>query len=574
LAEFVRATGGATQPATTIYEKKSAPLGNAMNLRTLTAAALVLSLAAPAAIGQNALDQRLDARSQPRQAPVWWCDTWGTYYPYVLSCPVPWRPVNPVRASPQPYRAAPSPVGAAEAPAAPAQTTQARAAPPPSFRTLGDGLDDWCAKAKLASSIAICSDAELRSLMIERGRAFDEAKSRLPLDQRKALLVDQKGWVASYPQACGVARDVAPLPLAPAIKDCMAQAGRARIAYLRGYDLPAVGNLTAEAPTARPAAANEAQFAEGLRDRTAWEDWFNGLSGDEIGGAAFWAAERSKPNPGDCLGTAAFIQGCQEAKARLASADLLRKSEPAYRTGWNSYVRPASPLPAAEPPAPIARPVAATDVQQLLRQYDVLWKRRDVIFTQENAVKDAIKNGTASPDDLHRSVAEEQRINEQLRQLKIEINKRKPIPTDPSDVITQLKDIPQEELTSEQKKALQDAEAYKIDHPAPVAAIVVPESMALEKMAIMMKRGQEFTHCHELRLIGNVCPPLSDNQKLIKDISDAGRALNQRMRNCLFLSTSLPTLSGNEIENCHIPDELVPQAEVYLDALRLVIYRN
>jgi hypothetical protein len=188
--------------------------------------------------------------------------------------------------------------------------------------------------------------------MMERGRAFDEAKSRLPLDQQKALLFDQKGWVASYPQACGVARDVAPLPLAPAIKDCMARAGRARIAYLRGYDLPAAGNLTPEAPTARPAAANEAQFAQGLRDRTAWEDWFNGLSGDERAGASFWAAERSRPNPGDCLGTAVFIQGCQEAKAKLAGSDPQRKTQPAYRFGWNSYVRPAAPQAAAAPPPP------------------------------------------------------------------------------------------------------------------------------------------------------------------------------------------------------------------------------
>jgi hypothetical protein len=41
------------------------------------------------------------------------------------------------------------------------------------------------------------------------------------------------------------------------------------------------------APAVRPATANEAQFAQGLRDRTAWEDWFNGLSGDEHGGAGF-----------------------------------------------------------------------------------------------------------------------------------------------------------------------------------------------------------------------------------------------------------------------------------------------
>lgn len=174
----------------------------------------------------------LAATGAAAQAPrvYYYCDTWGTYYPWVRTCPVPWRAVNAMPASPPPDTAAPSPAGAAERPAAPAQTKPARAAP----------------------------------------------------------------------------------------------------------------------SAARPAAANAAQFAQGLRDRTAWEDWFNGLSGDEQAGASFWAAERSRPNPGDCLGTAAFVQGCQEAEAKLAGADLLRKTEPQYRAGWNSYVQPAPPAAPAQ----------------------------------------------------------------------------------------------------------------------------------------------------------------------------------------------------------------------------------
>src|SRR5260370_40371622 len=76
-------------------------------------------------------------------------------------------------------------------------------------------VDDWCARAKLPSNIAICSDPELRTLAIERQRSYDEAKARLSPDQRKALLADQNGWVRSYPQACGLAPDAPPpLPLA------------------------------------------------------------------------------------------------------------------------------------------------------------------------------------------------------------------------------------------------------------------------------------------------------------------------------------------------------------------------
>jgi hypothetical protein len=105
----------------------------------------------------------------------------------------------------------------------------------PTFPMVGDGLDKWCAQAELPSSIAICSDPELRALVIERQHAFDEARSRLSRDKRKALLVDQNGWVRSYPRICGLADAPPSLPLAPTIKDCMAQAGRARIAYLKAY---------------------------------------------------------------------------------------------------------------------------------------------------------------------------------------------------------------------------------------------------------------------------------------------------------------------------------------------------
>ena len=105
----------------------------------------------------------------------------------------------------------------------------------PTFPMVGDGLDKWCAQAELPSSIAICSDPELRALVIERQHAFDQARSRLSRDRRKALLADQNSWVRSYPRICGLADAPPSLPLAPTIKDCMAQAGRARIAYLKAY---------------------------------------------------------------------------------------------------------------------------------------------------------------------------------------------------------------------------------------------------------------------------------------------------------------------------------------------------
>ena len=76
------------------------------------------------------------------------------------------------------------------------------------------------------SSIALCSDRDLRALAVKRQGAFDEAKARLDPDQQKALLADQNAWVVSYSHACGIAPDAPPsLPLAPSIQNCMAKAG-------------------------------------------------------------------------------------------------------------------------------------------------------------------------------------------------------------------------------------------------------------------------------------------------------------------------------------------------------------
>src|SRR5439155_14505483 len=65
-------------------------------------------------------------------------------------------------------------------------------------------LDSWCAQAKLPSSVALCSDPELRELAIQRNRAFEAARARLNVDAYNALLRDQNGWVRSYAASCGI----------------------------------------------------------------------------------------------------------------------------------------------------------------------------------------------------------------------------------------------------------------------------------------------------------------------------------------------------------------------------------
>ena len=92
-------------------------------------------------------------------------------------------------------------------------------------------------------------------------------------------------------------------------------------------------------------------FQKGIANRTAWENWFNGLSGDEKIGAFYWAGQRSLPNPGSCNQmNDAFERGCREAIAVLSPSDALRKSDPTYRAGWNSYTPTSVETQQAAPP--------------------------------------------------------------------------------------------------------------------------------------------------------------------------------------------------------------------------------
>jgi uncharacterized protein YecT (DUF1311 family) len=110
-------------------------------------------------------------------------------------------------------------------------------------------LDSWCLQAKQPSSIALCSDPELREMAIQRNRAFEVARARLSVDAYDALLSAQKGWVYSYSTACGISETLPPmLPLPAQTLECMKRAGRARVEYLWNY----VGGST-NAVTAKPA---------------------------------------------------------------------------------------------------------------------------------------------------------------------------------------------------------------------------------------------------------------------------------------------------------------------------------
>ena len=107
-------------------------------------------------------------------------------------------------------------------------------------------------------------------------------------------------------------------------------------------------------------------YADGLADRTAYENWFATLAPPEQAGAEYWASQRSLRNPGPCARTThtendrRIEAGCREAQRRLAPTDARRLSEPDYRKGWNAFqevpyvasVATPIPLPITPPPPP------------------------------------------------------------------------------------------------------------------------------------------------------------------------------------------------------------------------------
>jgi uncharacterized protein len=95
-----------------------------------------------------------------------------------------------------------------------------------------------CTNITLPSSFVICSDPELMRLADQRQAALNDARGRIGEDAWPALWEDQKVWVRSYANACGVPPDrPAALPVPPSVRACFKRAAEARIAYIQRYGL-------------------------------------------------------------------------------------------------------------------------------------------------------------------------------------------------------------------------------------------------------------------------------------------------------------------------------------------------
>jgi uncharacterized protein len=150
--------------------------------------------------------------------------------------------------------AAPRVASKAEAPPPAPVNAPSTPSPPPAPKEAASLFD--CSNITLPSTAVICGDPELRRLAAERQHAFNEAMARLDPAQRQELLADQIGWVITSATACGVPLDrPAPNPVPAAVKQCFDQVGRARIAYLRAYDVPLAATSAARLPSAVTTAA-------------------------------------------------------------------------------------------------------------------------------------------------------------------------------------------------------------------------------------------------------------------------------------------------------------------------------
>ena len=218
--------------------------------------------------------------------------------------------------------------------------------------------------------VALCSDPELRTIADQQREEMMALWNRLPPQEQDKFRNDQLAWRDFTARRCTVDQPSLQ-PLSAETKNCLKQAEARRIEFLRHYGQP--DTPTALHPNVLPQVASPTSVAvtddhgatayqDGLRDRAAWEEWFNSLRGDYKTGAFHWVSQRSLPHPGSCQQMSGdFYSGCTAAKTRLSASDTRRKTEPGYKAGWNAW-NPSDLTTAAAPapqPSVVAPPVAS-----------------------------------------------------------------------------------------------------------------------------------------------------------------------------------------------------------------------
>jgi hypothetical protein len=187
-------------------------------------------------------------------------------------------------------------------------------------------------------------------------RGYNQPQAEVPADEPGWR--GQRGFGArAFERGCRAAqRGLSQAELGPRLprfwegwNSCSAPGAAAPIPAAPPIALPPAANLAP--PPREPRAQvqpdpDSSAYQQGVADRGAWENWFNGLTGDYRAGAEWWSGQRSKPKPGSCYGSNVqeWTDGCVAAQQRLATADIRRKTEPQFWLGWNSYT-PSAPPP-------------------------------------------------------------------------------------------------------------------------------------------------------------------------------------------------------------------------------------
>jgi uncharacterized protein len=117
-----------------------------------------------------------------------------------------------------------------------------------------------CKRAGVPAQVVTCSDPDLLRLYEERQRAYNDARARLSGKDARALAADERRWIKSYAEGCGVAADTKlPQPVPAEMQACFKRANQDRIAYLRAYPSAAAAAPAAPQPAPpQPAAAPSA----------------------------------------------------------------------------------------------------------------------------------------------------------------------------------------------------------------------------------------------------------------------------------------------------------------------------
>jgi hypothetical protein len=283
--------------------------------------------------------------------------------------------------------------------------------------------DHPCVQPRDPFVMALCSDPELRAVADRQRNTMMALWNRLSPEEQDKFRNEQVAWRDTTARRCRVDRP-SPLPLPYGTKECLMQAEAGRVEVLQRYGqtetptplhLNAPQQVAPEASVAATDSRSDAAYQDGLRDRAAWEEWFNSLPpGDYKTGAFYWVSQRSLPHPGSCRQMDdEFYAGCAETQRRLSPSDARRKSEPEYRTGWNSWTpsAPATPVshdlvPGNFPPPPASNepihPIPTQPIVATAAPVPTLALRND---NTEQQFIDAIDQAAASYHDAPNDMA-------------------------------------------------------------------------------------------------------------------------------------------------------------------------